>query len=198
MSDEQNTQSTEAQTTPSQAQNSENLVPQSRFTEVINERNALKERLEKLEQSQRQAEENILLEQKRYQELYEKTLKEIEPLKQSATQAERLQLALKARNERQIAQVPEEIRSIIPDYDDPVKLDEWLTTNLPLLLDKQKPKAPSANGGAGGGGSSEASGKALSANTQAVADIAKQFGYTINEERIAEFAKNPIKPKIGE
>lgn len=198
MSDEQNTQTNEAQTTPTQAQNSENHVPQSRFSEVVSERNALKERLEKLEAAQRQAEENNLLEQKRYQELYEKTLKETEPLKEAATKAERLEQRLKARNESLIAQVPDDLKSIIPDYDDPVKLDEWLTANLPLLLDKQKPKAPSANGGAGGGGSAASSANALSAGTQAVADIAKQFGYTVNEERIAQFAKNPIKPNVGD
>jgi len=51
-------------------------------------------------------------------------------------------------NARRVAAIPEAMRGLVPDYDDPLKLANWLDANAAVFA---KTPAPSLDGRAGGG-----------------------------------------------
>lgn len=177
-------------TPPSQAQNSEHMIPKTRFDEVNNQFKELKAQLEQLQTQKQQQAEQELAEQNKWQELAEQRKQELERLQTVQESATRYQTALQATNESRIASVPEDKRTLIPEYDDPVKLGAWLDKNLALIVEPSKPTPPSLDGGSGGSGGNK---PAISATHESIADIAKQYGYSVDKERIAEYAKQ--KPK---
>lgn len=187
------TENTQAESPSTETLNTENHVPQSRFNQVISEKKALERQLADLAKAQSEKENQTLAEQNRYKELYEKLLSEHEPLKQSHEKATRYQTALESSNQARLQRIPEDKRSLIPEYDDPVKLGEWLDRNASLISEASKPIAPNLNGAAGGGGSARESASSVSPAVQGLLDIARQNGYSVNPERVAQFAKNPTK-----
>lgn len=70
---------------------------------------------------------------------------ELEPIK---NRFDALLQGIKASNESRVAKVPADLKGLIPDYDDPVKLSEWLDANLDKLT---RPLAPNLGNGAGSG-----------------------------------------------
>lgn len=50
------------------------------------------------------------------------------------------------RNKQRVEAVPETLRPLVPEFDDPLKLQRWLDNSLPLL---SRPVAPVMNAGAG-------------------------------------------------
>jgi hypothetical protein len=54
-----------------------------------------------------------------------------------------------AANERRIAAIPEHMRSLVPEYDDPLKLAAWLDANAAVF---SRPTPPPLDGRAGGNG----------------------------------------------
>ncbi len=53
-----------------------------------------------------------------------------------------------ASNKRRIDAIPEQMKGLVPDFDDPSKLANWLDANAQVLT---KPLAPELNGDAGDG-----------------------------------------------
>lgn len=92
-------------------------------------------------------EEDRLTKQGEYQKLAEQRATEIETLKGRAALADAYEKRIKADNDARIAKVPEKLRDMIPDYTDPVKLNEWLVKNGDKLV---TPEAPKLNGGQSG------------------------------------------------
>lgn len=182
----------------SQTENSENMIPQSRFNRVNEERKALAERLEALEKAQAERDESTrkqreteLAEQNQYKQLYESAKAELANLKAAQEQATRYQAALQQTNEARIQSIPEEKRSLIPEYDDPVKLGAWLDKALPELTTPPKPNAPRLDGGSGGaGGTGNPSGN-LNSTQQQLIEAARNMGFSVDAKRVAQFAKNP-------
>lgn len=97
----------------------------------------------------KKAEEDRLAKQGEYQTLAEQRGKELEAMKARADRAAALEARIKADNDARIAKVSEKMRDMIPDYDDPVKLNEWLVKHQEKL---SAPEAPKLNGGAKGEG----------------------------------------------
>jgi phage I-like protein len=99
------------------------------------------------------AERDKLAEAGEWKQAYERVTAELEPLKLKADRAEAVeafvQKALKAR----IDALPEQYRTLVPKYDDPLKTLTWLDQSAPLLT---PPKAPSLDAGAQGSGRSSA------------------------------------------
>ena len=99
------------------------------------------------EKAAAEAEAARLAEQGKYKELWEQSraqLDEYEPMKARLQElTERTQQA----NEARIKAIPESMRGLVPDYDDPFKLSAWLDANSAVF---QKPQAPSLDAGAGG------------------------------------------------
>jgi hypothetical protein len=54
-----------------------------------------------------------------------------------------------AANERRIAAIPDTMRSLVPEYDDPLKLAAWLDANAAVF---SRPAPPPLDGRAGGNG----------------------------------------------
>jgi len=174
--------------TPSpQTQNSEHMIPKSRFDEVNNKYRELSDKLAAMETERQQQEQQSLEEQNRFRELYEQTKAQLEALEQVKETAERFRGSLQATNESRIAQIPEDKHHLVPEFDDPVALSAWLDKAMPDLVTPAKPKAPGLDGGSGTNTNSQAA--PLSATHDALADVAAQYGYEVDKERIAEYAK---------
>jgi hypothetical protein len=141
----------------------------------------LRDAQEATTKAQQAADEKRLAEQNEFKTFYEQArakLGELEPLQ--ARWNDHLE-AVKARNEKRIAAIPESMRPLVPDYDDPLKLADWLEANQAML---GKPLAPTLDGGAGQGGNG-----ALPAVTDAeVADFATRMGVrpdTVDRHKLA-------------
>lgn len=142
-------QDPQTESPPAEAQTTEHMIPKSRLDQALNERNELRERLTQLEAAQKKTNDEALVEQNRYKELYEQARSELDTLKAAKEQATRYSAALQATNEARLKQVPEEKQSYVPEYDDPVKLGTWLDENLPKLVTPGKPTPPPMDGSAG-------------------------------------------------
>lgn len=181
---------------PPEAKNPEHMIPKSRFDEALTERNELRERLAALESTKRDEEEQRLVEQNRYKELYEGRKADIDKLNEIEAEKTRYAEAFKSSMQSRIERIPEDRRSLIPEYDDPIKLGLWLDRNESLITEPPKPTPPSLDGGSGGGSGTGVA--ALSANHQSLMDLARASGYDIKADDVAQHAKNPLKPVEGE
>lgn len=123
---------------------------QKRIDSLVAQKNDALAKLANLEKAHQEREAQALQEQGKYKELYEATLKELDPLRRANEDAKRYRERLEADNQARIERIPENKRSLIPEYDDPVKLGAWLTANEAEFGAPQKPLAPNLGGGAGG------------------------------------------------
>lgn len=146
MSDEQNME----QSPSDETLNTEKTVPYNRFSQVNSEKKALEDRLAKIEAESRAKEAEALAKQGEYKTLYEQTLAEVEPLRQAKQELESQRARLEQRNKDRLALIPEDKRALIPEIDDPLKMEAWLDRSLSLITEQQKPPAPRGDGGARG------------------------------------------------
>ena len=124
--------------------------------------------------AKQQADEAAKLEQQgEFKKLADERQKEIERLATYEAQVTQLTESAKANNEKLIAQVPEDKRGLIPEYE-PLKLQQWLTVNQSILIG-QPYTPPSTNGGAGTYQKSNGQHKPL---TQTEIAIAKKMNLT--------------------
>jgi len=135
---------------PDAAQNTEHMVPKSRFDEVNERMKKAEDALAQLRKQQEEAETARLTEEGKFKDLYEQAKQEAESLRQDAERAGQLLQAIADGNQRRIDQLPDEMKKLVPEYDDPAKTQAWLDANLHILTGG-KPPAPSLDGGAGGG-----------------------------------------------
>jgi len=105
-------------------------------------------KLREFEQKQKEAEEAQLAEQKKWQELAEKRAGELQELAPYKQRYETMLETIAESNKRRIESIPENMRGLVPEYDDPAKVASWLDANAQLL---SKPLAPELNGEAGNG-----------------------------------------------
>lgn len=199
MTDNLNNQTNTESNSSSQTGNSENMIPQSRFSELARKNRELADELQALKDAQAQVEterqkahQKDLAEQNRYKELYEGLVAEVESLKALHSEVKRYRESFEATLQARIQSIPEEKRALIPEYDDPIKTMAWLDKALPELTAPQRPNAPRLDGGSGGAGSTGGV-KPLNATQQQLADLARQSGFNINPERLSGFARNPSK-----
>lgn len=109
-----------------------------------------KERADALK-AQEKADAERMAEQGKYKELYESTqsrLAEVEPLRE---RYEAVISQVQATNEARIKAIPETMRSLVPEYDDPLKVAAWLDANAAVFQKTPPPKLDGAAGGHGGG-----------------------------------------------
>ena len=179
--------------TPAGAKNTEHMIPQSRLNQVIQERDEIKNRLATLEDAQKEKSDATLAEQNRYHELYQQTQAELESLKSVQEQADRYGQALQTTNQARLERLSEQTRMLAPDYEDQIKLSAWLDKAEQFPTETPKPDAPNLDGGSGSGGS-ESSSKALPAGMQSVVDMARQYGYSVDSDRVSKDVRSPQKP----
>lgn len=148
MPDELNNEAGQGQSS-AETQNTahENRIPQSRFNEVIEERNTLKAELDKLRSDFESAKRKELEEKEDFRRLYEETQKQLDELKPRAGQYDDMLTSLRETVAARVERLPEDVRDLVPDYDDPRLTLQWLNANEAKLM---RPLAPQMDAGARG------------------------------------------------
>lgn len=111
--------------------------------------NALEKAQSEQARAQADAEAKRLAEQGEFKALYETAQARIGQLEPLEARYQEFVDGVKAANERRIAGIPATMRGLVPEYDDPMKLNSWLEANAAML---QKPPVPGLDAGAGGDG----------------------------------------------
>lgn len=125
----------------------EHMIPKSRFDEVNNRLKELQTAQEQAAKEREKQQQKQLEEQNRFKELYEQAtarISELEPFQERYTSYEQ---QVSERNTARIEAIPEAMRSLVPEYDDPFRMQSWLDSNESVFT---KPAAPKLDGGAGG------------------------------------------------
>lgn len=160
---------------PAEAKNADNshMIPKERFDEVNARLKEAEKKALATEKALKEAQEARLKEKEDYKALYEQTTKENSELRPLAEQVESYKMTMATLLEAQIADIPEELQTLIPDEMSVKQKIDWIAKNKKLLL---KPIAPDIGAGQRGAGAS--SNVQL---TQEERDVAKRFGYTDEE-----------------
>ena len=106
----------------------------------------------KLRQTEKQAtdaEAKRLAEQGEYRTLYESVKAKADAADALQERLDALMTQAQAANERRINAIPEQMRTLVPEYDDPLKLAAWLDANAAVF---SRPAPPPMDGRAGGNG----------------------------------------------
>lgn len=95
------------------------------------------------------AEAKRLAEQGEYRTLYESVKAKADAADALQERLDALMTQAQAANERRINAIPEQMRTLVPEYDDPLKLAAWLDANAAVF---SRPAPPPMDGRAGGNG----------------------------------------------
>jgi hypothetical protein len=95
------------------------------------------------------AERQSLAEQGKYRTLYESVKAKADAADALQERLDAITAQAQAANERRIAAIPDTMRSLVPEYDDPLKLAAWLDANAAVF---SRPTPPPLDGRAGGNG----------------------------------------------
>lgn len=131
------------------------------------------------QKAQEKAEADRLAEQGKFKDLYEKTQTDLQKRTTEAEQASAYRDAFKASLDARVAQIPEGMRSLVPDSMEPIALSQWLDKNAALLSNRKPPPMDPGAGGSGAAGG----GKVLPATP---ADIAMAANFRMP---VAEWMK---------
>jgi len=131
-------------------------------------------KLRDFEQKQKEAEEARLAEQQEWQTLAEQRAAKIAELEPYQSRYDSMITAVAESNTKRVQSIPETMRQLVPDFEDPLKLAGWLDANVQLLT---KPVAPAMNGSAGTG---ERPGEAETLSAEELA-VASRMNLTAKE-----------------
>jgi multidrug efflux pump subunit AcrA (membrane-fusion protein) len=105
--------------------------------------------LRQTEKQATDAEAKRLAEQGEYRTLYESVKAKADAADALQERLDAITAQAQAANERRIAAIPDTMRSLVPEYDDPLKLAAWLDANAAVF---SRPTPPPLDGRAGGNG----------------------------------------------
>lgn len=163
-----------------QPENKEHMIPQSRLNEEIEKRRKAEEKATKLEQDRQASEKKALEEQGKWKEVAEKTQKDLEAAQAKANQVDEYEATLKETLTSQLADIPTELQSLVPEELSTRQKLQWLSKNKATLIKPAAFDIGAGNGNKGGG--SHAKKIELTPEQK---QIAKSYGYT--EEEYAKF-----------
>ena len=106
-------------------------------------------KLRNTERQATEAEAKRLAEQGEYKSLYESVKAKADAADALQERLDAITAQAQAANERRIAAIPENMRSLVPEYDDALKLAAWLDANAAVF---SRPTPPPRDGRAGGNG----------------------------------------------
>ena len=95
------------------------------------------------------AEAKRLAEQGEYRTLYESVKAKADAADALQERLDAITAQAQAANERRIAAIPDAMKSLVPEYDDPLKVAAWLDANAAVF---SRPTPPPLDGRAGGNG----------------------------------------------
>ena len=134
-----------------------------------------------------EAERKRLADQQQWKELAEKLQADMAALRPQVDAAQAYRETIAATVEARIKAVPEQMRSLVPAFDDPAKTLQWLDANAAVLTTPRPPQMDAGVGGDGGG-------KTLPKLTPEQIELAKIAGMT--PQQYAEWmAKPSVAPK---
>ena len=168
----------------SEAKKSENhtehMIPQSRLNEEIEKRRKAEEKATQLEKEKQSAATKALEEQGKWKEVAENTQKDLEAAQAKAKQVDEYEATLKETLTSQLADIPTELQSLVPEELSTRQKLQWLSKHKATLV---KPSAFDIGAGQKGGGNS-GKGKAPELSSEEK-QVAQSFGYT--DEEYAKF-----------
>jgi len=115
----------------------EQMIPMSRFREVIEEKNKYKEDLEKRQKAEEKQKQKELEEQGKYQELLAQKDKELETAGKSKDQLTQYEETLGEILESELEKIPEDKKSLIPEELPIVAKLKYIAKNRSLLTDEK-------------------------------------------------------------
>lgn len=120
---------------------------QQLIRETRGEAAARRKRLEEIEAEHQKAQDARLEEEKRWQELAEQRAKKLAELEPLAERVKEVNEALEATVKVRVDRLPEDARSLVPDFGDARKTLDWLNANEQRLT---RPLAPNTDAGVRG------------------------------------------------
>ena len=128
------------------------LSPEQLRAELESARKEAAKYRTELRQTQRaktEAETAAMAEQGKYKELYQSVKAKADAADALQERLDAITAQAQSANERRIAAIPEHMRSLVPEYDDALKLAAWLDANAAVF---SRPAPPPLDGRAGGNG----------------------------------------------
>jgi len=164
---------------PPATQGESHMIPKSRLDEVLAQNKSLMDKLAASEKERQEQLEKQLAEQGEWKKVAENRAQEIAALKPKADTLEAYEKTLEAVLSAQVAEIPEAMRSLIPDALSVQQKLDWLSRNKALLV---KPKPVDI--GAGRTGGTAPTGADLTAEE---IQLAQQYG--MKPEEYAKYKK---------
>jgi type IV secretory pathway VirB10-like protein len=148
----------------------EHMIPKSRLDEVLALNKTFADRLAALEQERKDEVEKRLAEQNQWKELAEKRGAELTEAQGKAAKVAEYEKTLESLLEKQVGEIPEEKRALIPTYGTTQQRLEWIAANRAILT---APKPFDIGAGKQGG----AEGKKIELTAEEL-EVARKFGMT--------------------
>ena len=127
-----------------------------------------------------EAEAKRLAEQGEYRTLYESVKAKADAADALQERLDAITAQAQAANERRIAAIPDAMKSLVPEYDDPLKVAAWLDANAAVF---SRPAPPPLDGRAGGNGTP------ATATEEEVREYAARWGLDARHIDRAQLAK---------
>jgi len=122
---------------------------EQRIKELNAENLRLRKQADAAAKAKTDAEAAVMAEQGKFKELYQSAKAKADAADALQERLDALMTQAQAANERRINAIPEQMRTLVPEYDDPLKLAAWLDANAAVF---SRPAPPPMDGRAGGNG----------------------------------------------
>ena len=122
---------------------------EQRIKELNAENLRLRKQSDAAAKAKTDAEAAVMAEQGKFKELYQSAKAKADAADALQERLDAITAQAQAANERRINAIPENMRSLVPEYDDPLKLAAWLDANAAVF---SRPTPPPLDGRAGGNG----------------------------------------------
>ena len=122
---------------------------EQRIKELNAENLRLRKQADAAAKAKTDAEAAVMAEQGKFKELYQSAKAKADAADALQERLDAITAQAQAANERRINAIPEQMRSLVPEYDDPLKLAAWLDANAAVF---SRPAPPPMDGRAGGNG----------------------------------------------
>lgn len=133
---------------PTKSDNSEPMIPKSRFDEVNQRAKDAEARLQQMDAERQTEVEKRLEEQQKWKELADERATKLAEAERKAAKVDEYETEMRSYVEESMNKIPEDMKSLVPDGA-PEQQFRWLKKNLDKLV---KPIAPPTGAGARGAG----------------------------------------------
>ncbi len=122
---------------------------EQRIKELNAENLRLRKQADAAAKAKTDAEAAVMAEQGKFKELYQSAKAKADAADALQERLDAITAQAQAANERRVSAIPDAMESLVPEYDDPLKLAAWLDANAAVF---SRPTPPPLDGRAGGNG----------------------------------------------